>query len=247
MRASHSIVILVLLAVSLIGCQDGSSTSSNGNGTGKSGSLARFNIVGHYLYTVDREMLRLFDLEDGTAKFTAEIPVGFNVETIFARGNTLFLGSRNGVYIYDINIPDKPQHLSTYQHIASCDPVVADESYAYSTLSSGRPDCWRGRNALDIIDVTDLRNPKQVISLIMSDPRGLGLTSINRLVVCDKGLKLIDITNRRSPSLLHYLIEGLPSDIIPDKNKFVAVTPEGISNYIVENDSLKFVGKLTYR
>lgn len=248
MKALRSIAaVLALLAISLIGCREGSSTSANSSVTGRSGSLARFAIVGRYLYTVDREMLRLFDLESGAAKFVAEIHVGFNIETIFGRKNTLFLGARNGVYIYDISKPDKPIHLSTYQHIASCDPVVADEYYAYSTLSSGRPNCWRGLNALDIIDVSDLYYPKQTATIIMDDPRGLGLTSANRLVVCDKGLKLIDITNRHSPLLLHYLTGERPSDIIPGENRFVAVMPDGISNYAVVNDSLQYIGTLSYK
>ncbi len=230
----------------IIGCNDNATTSSAST-SGKSGSLARFAVVGHYLYTVDRETMRLFDIESGTAKFLADLQVGFNIETIFARGNALFLGSRNGVYIYDISIPDKPAHLSTYQHIASCDPVVADDNYAYSTLSTGRPTCWRGTNVLDIIDISNLSFPKQVTTLLMNDPRGLGIVSSNRLVVCDQGLKLIDISNRILPKLLCYRNDERPFDIIPSNNSFIAVIPGGLANYIVQSDTLQLIGKLVYK
>ncbi|MBI3258750.1 MAG: hypothetical protein HYZ54_04635, partial [Ignavibacteriae bacterium] len=181
MKTAHLILVLIASFMMLGSCETGNSsgteTSSNNsnNGTGNSGSLAQFIISDHYLYTVDKTTLRLFDLSSGGAKFLSEIPVGFSIETIFARDNTLFLGASDGVHIYDITTRESPQFLSTYQHIVSCDPVVADEHFAYCTLSTGRARCSRGINSLDIIDINDLHSPFQVKSIQLSNPQGLGL------------------------------------------------------------------------
>lgn len=246
------IIALAFCAIGFGSCensttQSASNSNGNGNNSGHSGSLARFAIADHYLYTVDKTTLRLFDLEGRNAKFINEIPVGFNIETIFVRENTLFLGSSNGVHIYDISTRTAPQHLSTYQHIVSCDPVVADAFYAYSTLSTGRPNCMRGANLLDIIDISDLTHPNRVFSVPLSNPGGLGLLGNNRLVVCDNGIKLLDITNPRQPVLLQTVTTERPFDIIPFKERFVAVVPGGLTNFAVQNDSLQLMGKLVYK
>ncbi len=49
----------------------------------------------------------------------------------------MFLGSTNGMYIYDISAPDTPKYVSELQHVTSCDPVVVDDKYAYVTLRGG--------------------------------------------------------------------------------------------------------------
>lgn len=228
-------------------CQNSGTSPTTPGGSGKSGSLARFALTDHYLYTVDQTTLRLFDVSQGGAKFITSVPIGFSIETIFARGNTLFLGASDGVHIYDITVRQSPKHLSTYRHITSCDPVVADEQYAYSTLSTGWTTCWRGMNVLDIIDVSDLRSPLRVSSMLLTNPIGLGLTSANRLVVCDNGLKLLNVTDRKKPELLHAISAEKPFDIIPYNDRFIAVIPGGLVNYTVANDSLQLVGKLSYR
>ena len=53
------------------------------------------------------------------------------LKTIFNKGNRLFLGSTNGLYIYDITIPATPRYISEFLHVTSCDPVVVDDTYAY--------------------------------------------------------------------------------------------------------------------
>lgn len=247
-------VILLLLVSTLIfaSCETNSSSTSesssnSGNSTGNSGSTAQFIISDHYLYTVDKTTLRLFDLSTGTAKFLREIPVGFSIETIFARENTLFLGASDGVHIYDISTRESPQFLSKYQHIVSCDPVVADQKFAYCTLSTGRARCSRGINSLDIVDINDLHSPFLVQSFQLSNPQGLGLVGSDRLVVCDNGLKLFDISDRTKAKLLNKSTVANAYDIIPNGNTFTAVVPGGFSNFKIDNDSIQLVGKLIYK
>ncbi len=88
------------------------------------------------------------------------------------------------MHIFNIDDRLKPLKLSTYQHIFSCDPVVADDKYAYVTLRSGNS-CFRGVNRLDIIDISDLTNPKFATSMNMSNPYGLALDGIIYLFVIE--------------------------------------------------------------
>lgn len=156
-------------------CTKDSATLNNNVNTGSSGSTARFAVVGNTLYTVSLTSLNIFDVADknnptpaGTAK------LGVAIETVFSRdAATLFVGSLNGMYIFDISNRLLPNQLALYQHFTSCDPVVADQNYAYLTLSSksiGRR-CVKGVNELEIIDISNLRNP-QVIKMKLCEYSG---------------------------------------------------------------------------
>ncbi|MFO7829338.1 MAG: hypothetical protein R6V23_11990, partial [Bacteroidales bacterium] len=144
---------IIIIAIFIYSCDDNSAYySDSSSDTGTSGSLARFAIAGNYLYTVELEQLKIFNVSDETSpQFIKQIYPGFGIETIFAKGDYLFLGSQWGVYIYDISSPENPQQLSVYSHTYSCDPVVVSGNYAYSTLNSAGP-CGRGLNQLDVID-----------------------------------------------------------------------------------------------
>lgn len=65
------------------------------------------------------------------------IDVSRNMETLFLLGEKLFVGTTTGMLIYDVSDATKPGLISHYDHITACDPVVADENYAYVTLRSG--------------------------------------------------------------------------------------------------------------
>lgn len=122
----YYILTFIIITLILTGCDsdfDYSSDTSSDQGT--SGSLARFAIAGDYLYTVELEQLKIFNIADEKSpEFIKQINPGFGIETIFSKENYLFLGSRWGVYIYDISNPQSPQQVSLYSHIYSCDPVV---------------------------------------------------------------------------------------------------------------------------
>ena len=51
--------------------------------------------------------------------------------------NRLFIGSQTGMFIYNLSNPDNPVQDGQFNHVRSCDPVIADEKYAYVTLRSG--------------------------------------------------------------------------------------------------------------
>ena len=49
----------------LFGCNKGTSESAALSPSGQGGSLARFTIAGNYLYTVDKENLKVYEISNG--------------------------------------------------------------------------------------------------------------------------------------------------------------------------------------
>lgn len=140
-----------------------SKKESIGPNIGKGGITARFTIANYYLYTVDNQSLRGFNIQNPIDPiFVVKVNLNTAVETIFPCKNNLLIGTQTGMYIYDIKYAELPQLLSVYQHISSCDPVVAENDIAYVTLRSGN-NCNRGQNLLDVIDIKDLKIPKIII------------------------------------------------------------------------------------
>lgn len=242
-----------LLAIGLSACSEGFQSSdvmsSGGNetgGSGKGGSMARFAVTGTTLYTVSHQTLNAFDISvPGKPVYVSQSWIGTDIETIFPKGNHLFIGAESGMYIFDITNRDKPQQLSKYLHVVSCDPVVAEGNYAYVTLrtvSNGR--CWRGANELQILDISDPTQPKKIKSYSMKSPAGLGIDANLNLFVCDEGLKQFDATNVMSLQLINYFDDINPFDVIPIGNRLLLIGSDGFYQYLLDNGTLTLLSKI---
>lgn len=210
---------------------------------GKGGSMARFAVTHNNLYAVTPENLKLFDLSDPLQPdYTDSIYLGAGIETIFPYGDNLFIGTQNGMQIYDIGIPSAPYKLSTYQHIYSCDPVVAQDNYAYVTLNSNNDWCGRNVNRLDIIDISDLTNPYRIANYTMQGPEGLGVQG-NLLFVCDKGLKVYDVSDKSNLQLLHYF-DIKATDVIPEGDRLLVIGDDGLYQYRYDGSELSLLSKI---
>lgn len=242
-------ILFILIATAfLYSCDYDSGLSSGGaDDVGTSGSLARFAIAGDYMYTVELEELKIFNISDEKSpEFVKQINPGFGIETIFSTGNYLFLGSRGGVYIFDITNGENPIQVSYYTHVYSCDPVIVKGNYAYSTLNSSGP-CGRGSNQLDVIDISDISNPTNVYSIELSSPKGLGISG-DLLFVCNNGIQIYDLSNPEQPILV-----GTESvyayDVIPIDNMLISVSETGIFIYQIDyiNQELDFLSTILAR
>ncbi|WP_020600694.1 LVIVD repeat-containing protein [Spirosoma panaciterrae] len=225
-----------LLLVSLIGvltaCANSDSVSP---GTGIGGSTARFTISGNTLYMVSNTALQTYDItESSNPKKGAKTSLGFGVETIFPYRNNLFIGTQTGMYIYDISQPNSPKQVSLYSHILSCDPVVAQGNYAYVTLRTGT-NCRNQSvtaNSLDVIDISNVSNPKLLKSYQMTNPRGLGADSSLLFVgEGDYGLRVMDISNPLDVKELEYFYNTKTYDVIPTRKRLIVTGPTGIYQY----------------
>lgn len=230
----------------LISCTDANDAADFGaDGTGQGGSLARFAIRGDHLYAVDRNDLHVYDISDvNQPRKVNQVSVGAQIETIFPRLDNLFIGSQGGMFIYSIAEPTQPRFLSNYIHVVSCDPVVADERYAYVTLRSIQNVCGRFTNQLDIVDITDLRDPFLHRTYPMTHPKGLGVDD-NELFVCDDGLKVFDISNVDSlVQKYHFRIEA--NDVIPYRDYLMVIGSDGLYQYRYSEDTIVLASQLPF-
>ena len=216
---------------------------------GIGGSMARFTIVGDYLYTVDDYMLHVFDIvvpENPVAG--NEINLGWGIETIFPFKDNLFIGSRSGMSIYNIEIPEQPEFMSTVNHITTCDPVVANDDYAFVTLRSDNADTWCGSsftNQLDVIDITDVANARLLHTFTMTGPYGLGLDG-NTLFVTegDAGLKIFDISDVSNidQNMIQHLQGFNAYDVIPFNGILILTGKDGLYQFDYSNlDEIKLL------
>lgn len=212
--------------------------------TGKSGSMARFTIKGNYLYTVEDASLNTFEIiKNQPVKHLQKQYLGFGIETIFPAEDNLFIGARDGMYIFGLANPAYPIKKSFTPHFISYDPVVVQGDYAYVTLRSGQSG-W-GRNALLIFDVSNTVAPELKAEFDMTNPRGLGIDN-DLLFVCDAGLKVFRITNGIALELINAFSFDMPViDVIPDNNVLYLVAEDGLYQYSYDGDEINFISKLT--
>lgn len=202
-------------------------------GAGVGGSTARFTIGGNNLYTVSNTSLQAYDITtSNNPKKGATIPLGFGVETIFPYRTNLFIGTQTGMYIYDVTQPGAPKQVSLYTHIQSCDPVVAQGNYAYVTLRSGTPCRNVSLNTLDVVDISNLANPKLLRSYPMKNPHGLGVDDTFLFIgEGDYGLRVMDISNPLDIREVQYFDNVKTYDVIPTQKRLIVTGPDGIYQY----------------
>ncbi|MCF6278067.1 MAG: hypothetical protein L3J16_04870, partial [Anaerolineales bacterium] len=141
----------------------------------------------------------MYNIKDiGSPFFTDGFTVAWNIETLFPYEDKLFIGGRNGMYIYDNSDPSSPIFLAEFVHARACDPVFVEGTTAYVTLSEGNR-CANFTNQLDVIDISDITNPQLIKSYGMYRPKGLSVFN-NTLFLCDDkaGLKIYDVTEKEA-------------------------------------------------
>jgi hypothetical protein len=213
-----------------------STSAAAATATGKGGSLARFTIVGNYLYLADVTTLKIFDITDPQgATQKGSINMNFGVETIFPYKDKLFIGSIDGMYIYSITNPAQPVLLSQARHVRSCDPVVANDSTAFVTLLGGQP-CGAVEEGLYIYNVSNITSPLLIKKHLMPTPRGLGLAD-SILYVCQKnnGLSIFNVSAPATPVLRKKLTTYIFEDVIPYNNLLICYISTGLVLYDITN------------
>jgi hypothetical protein len=243
---SVSYLFLFCMLVQLSCNKDGA--AADGSSIGKGGSLARFTIVGNYLYLADYSTIEVFDISDPAAtEKKGSVNVGFGVETIFPYKDKLFIGSMEGMYIYDLSNPQVPKKLGEARHVRSCDPVVANDSIAYVTLR-GSGNCGAATDGLYTYDITNLTKPIQKSLLPLSNPFGLGLKD-TVVFVCraGDGLSVVNVKSATQPSVMYTLKDAEYLDVIPYDDLLICYVKTGILLYDTRNvNNLTRLGSYTY-
>ena len=214
--------------------------------TGQGGSLAKFKIVDDFLYAVDSHNINIFNI-DNLEKPQQLNPVfaGFDIETIFNRGDHLFLGSRSGMYIYNIETPAIPQFISEFQHGTACDPVVVDNEYAYITLRAGNS-CGALDSSLQIVNITDLNNPVLVKSYAMENPYGLGIKN-DLLFICDgeSGMKVYDKSKVAELRLVDHFNNINTFDVVPLEDHLLMIGEDVLYQYTYTEEGISLLSQFS--
>ncbi len=176
----------------------GGEASGGGGGSGTGGSMARFTLVGDYLYSVGQNDMKVFSLSNPDApSLTSTLDLGWGIETIIPHEDKLFIGSTSGMQIWDNQNPEQPTFLAEFRHSTSCDPVFVKDNFAYVTLRDGNA-CQGFTNQLDLIDISTITNPTLEKTFQMENPHGLSIDG-DKLFLCEGtgGLKVFDIEEPR--------------------------------------------------
>lgn len=232
---------------------DAVADSAGSESTGQGGSLARFKIVSHYLYALDASNLKVFNISEPLNPLkVSDKYVTWAAETLFLRANHLFVGSRDGVYIYDVSVPQNPEYISEFTHATMCDPVVVDENTAYVTLRGGNlcNNPWGDgptlNSRLDILDVSDIENPTLIANYTLENPYGLGVKG-DLLFICDgtAGLKIYNKSNVKSLQLLSTHSQMEAYDVIPLDSHLILIAKEGVFQFKYEDENkISLISKL---
>jgi hypothetical protein len=218
---------------------------ANDANIGQGGSLARFKIVGDFLYAVDSHFINIFDISDLENPVVGEdVYAGFDIETIFSQGDKLFLGSMRGMYIYDISNPAIPEFISEFQHGTACDPVVVDGDYAFVTLRGGNT-CGATESGLFIVNISNLATPVLEVSYPMDGPYGLGVWN-HMLFVCDgeSGLKVYDRTDIANLQELRHIDNVVTFDVIPLQESLLMVGDGRLHQYSYLQNDIQWISTL---
>jgi len=210
-------------------------------GTGTGGSMAAFKLYDSYLYTIhDGSVIKVFDITDGeNPSEGSSVYVTWGIETLFIKGERLFIGAQDGMYVYSLSSPQTPSYISSFTHVRSCDPVVVEGDYAYVTLRGGSS-CGGWNNQLDVIDISDITNPTLVKTYEMTNPHGLGIDN-KTLFICDgeAGLKIFNAADPlkiTDNQLSHF--ENIDAfDVIPLNGNLLMIGQDGLHQYDYQDTS----------
>jgi hypothetical protein len=228
-------IIILFAVVLLYSCETGFDSSSEPGNFSMGGSTARFAISGDYLYSLDNNTLTSFHLKsESEVVKVGERNIPWNdMETIFPYGDYLFIGSTTGVLIFSLANPANPNQISEFAHVVSCDPVVVQGDYAYSTLRGGNR-CGENFDRLDIIDISNITKPLLVASYDLTSPRGLAINN-GCLYVCDDGIKVLDVSDHSNIQVITHL-PGIPAnDVIFFNDQLLVTADDGFYQYNVSN------------
>ena len=197
---------------------------------GQGGSLATFALRGDYLYTVDEFNLSVFNVQEVNNPVRVNtLDIGFDIETLFGFKDYLFIGSQNALFIYDITNPELPKQLSRSDHFRSCDPVVANDDYAFVTLHANTF-CEGTVNELRTYDIEDLENPILLNTRGLTEPKGLGLFG-DYLLVCDYTTKIFDVSDASNSIFVAEIPTSDAIDVIIRDNNAFIISSNSINQY----------------
>ena len=134
--------------------------------------------------------------------------------------------------MYDVqSTPSNPSLIGQFTHVRGCDPVIADDNYAYVTLNDSSA-CLGFVNELQIIDIRDVSNAVEVKFYQLTHPVGLSKDG-NNLFICDgkDGLKVYNAADVKNLQLIKQLNDAVDYDVVAQNGIAIVMTSNGIYQY----------------
>jgi hypothetical protein len=210
--------------------------------------MARFAVLNNYLYTVTESELNVFNISSANdPQFTNKVNIGWGIETIYPFKNRLFIGSNTGMFIYETNNPNSPSKAGQFAHTRTCDPVIADDKYAYVTLRSGST-CQGFTNQLDVLNIENINSPWLVKTYPLTNPHGLSKDG-NTLFICDgaEGVKIFNAANVNNIQQTKQIRNMDAYDVIAFNNVALVVAKDGLYQFDYSNlDNIKLLSKIGF-
>ncbi|MCT4646238.1 MAG: hypothetical protein N4A74_14725 [Carboxylicivirga sp.] len=236
----RKLYFLIILAIVAFSCSEDNSNGDLTGTDGQGGSMATFTLKDNYLYVVDEYDLNVFSISKiDEPVLVNKVPIGFNIETLFSYKDYLYIGSRNGMFIYTLTNPEFPEQMARVEHFTACDPVVANDTHAFVTLHSNTW-CGNNINVLEIYDINTITEPVLLSSRNLISPKGLGLYD-DYLIICDDEIKIFDISNPEESKLVNS-INKEAFDVIIKDNVLIAISEGGLYQYNLKSakDGINF-------
>lgn len=236
-------ILFLLLLTILNACDSAEDAGNQSNATdGKGGSMATFILKYSHLYTVDHTNLNVFNISnpENPVKVNS-VNVGFNIETLFSMDKYLFIGSRNGMFIYSIEAnAEAPVKLAQASHFTACDPVVANSTAAFVTIHTNTS-CNPTANANRLLayNITDITKPMLMAQRSLQEPKGLALYK-NYLILCDKDdLLFFNVSDIKDIRLEHAIPNTPAVDLIVQDDRIMAFTKSHLVQFEIDPQDIK--------
>ena len=226
----------------------GMNKSASPFGAGLGGSLARFTLMSNYLYTVSQDKLNVFSLSTANLpQLVNKVNIGWNIETIYPFNERLFIGSSDGMFIYETGNPVAPNKVGQFSHVRTCDPVIADDRVAYVTLRTGTT-CQGVVNRMEVLNIENLSSPSVLKIYPLTNPHGLSKDG-NILFVCDAadGLKIYDADKPVDLKLLKQIRNLDTYDVIAYNKIALVVAKDGLYQFDYSKiDNIHLLSKIGF-
>jgi hypothetical protein len=201
------------------------------------------------MYSVSNSTLRVVDVINPTnPQVKSTTNLGWNIETIYPVKDRLFIGSQSGMFVYNISNPVQPVYLCTFTHATLCDPVIADDHYAYITLRSGT-NCQGFSNQMELVNIEDITKPVLEKTYPMANPHGLSKDG-NLLFICDgsAGLKIYNASNPKNLLAIKTIDLKNTFDVITFNHRAFVSTESGLYQYDYSDiENIKLLSHLNTR
>jgi len=244
----NSFYLILAFVFILAACADSSVTKMSEIGTiplipglsGRGGSMARFTTSQNALYVLTNTKLYVYNITNQEIPILENsIDINPGLETLFTYDTLLFIGSQDGMYVYDISNPHDVVYVSRYWHTTSCDPVVFDGTHAFITLNSAQEICGRYTNELQVLAMQDVQSPMYINSYQMESPKGLGVDG-DFLFVCDNNNLLVySKKNILDLELKKTFPISQAYDVIPYYGNLIVTSKAGILQYSYDTTTLQ--------